>query len=273
MFSHTAESFSPSDPLFNVPFDPSFSFGSEAANLEYSILSAILGNPSPESQPEAQSPQIQYTPGVPGSTWTPDSLSQSQYNQSPIMGANGYGSSYAEQQPMLIQPSDTLSASPASQMSPQFMEPYPAMPQYQHSPKEQSANQQQQMQYAQPYAPHHQQQRQPSQQPQQPVAMHPLEPRYPREFHPSPSSTSAPPVFGRSSSRDSMILGSPTASNSPASTPVNASYTDGTESRGSHLQRIHARVTRPFDYTEGYHVLMKYLKSRCVSGHIDQHVT
>ncbi|KAI0040010.1 hypothetical protein FA95DRAFT_1503447 [Auriscalpium vulgare] len=41
--------FSPDDPMFNVPFDPSFPFGSEAANLEYSILSAILGNPSPES--------------------------------------------------------------------------------------------------------------------------------------------------------------------------------------------------------------------------------
>lgn len=35
------------DPLFNLAFDPAYTFGSEAANLEYSILSAILGNPSP----------------------------------------------------------------------------------------------------------------------------------------------------------------------------------------------------------------------------------
>jgi len=39
-------------------------------------------------------------------------------------------------------------------------------------------------------------------------------------------------------------------------------YADGTEARTSHLQRINARVTRPFDYTQGYHFLMKHLKSR-----------
>ncbi|KAF8608778.1 hypothetical protein BDV93DRAFT_583089 [Ceratobasidium sp. AG-I] len=32
----------PTDPLFNITFDPAYPFGSEAANLEYSILSAIL---------------------------------------------------------------------------------------------------------------------------------------------------------------------------------------------------------------------------------------
>ena len=46
------DSFSPTNPLFNPTFDaPSFPFGSEAANLEYSILSAILGNPPPEGNP------------------------------------------------------------------------------------------------------------------------------------------------------------------------------------------------------------------------------
>lgn len=38
------------DPLFNLAFDPTYPFGSEAANLEYSILSAILGNPSPPDE-------------------------------------------------------------------------------------------------------------------------------------------------------------------------------------------------------------------------------
>lgn len=38
------------DPLFNLAFDPTYAFGSEAANLEYSILSAILGNPSPPNE-------------------------------------------------------------------------------------------------------------------------------------------------------------------------------------------------------------------------------
>ena len=50
------DNFSPTDPLFNPAFDtPPFPFGSEAANLEYSILSAILGNPPPEGNPPSDS--------------------------------------------------------------------------------------------------------------------------------------------------------------------------------------------------------------------------
>jgi hypothetical protein len=50
------ETFPPTDTLFNPSFDASpFPFGSEAANLEYSILSAILGNPSPEGNPPSDS--------------------------------------------------------------------------------------------------------------------------------------------------------------------------------------------------------------------------
>ncbi|KAG8710829.1 Transcriptional regulator of nonfermentable carbon utilization [Ceratobasidium sp. 394] len=49
----------PTDPLFNITFDPAYPFGSEAANLEYSILSAILnqqpdsGNSNPSLDPAA----------------------------------------------------------------------------------------------------------------------------------------------------------------------------------------------------------------------------
>jgi hypothetical protein len=44
------DGFTAKDPLSNTPLNtPSFTFGSEAANLEYSILTAILGNASPES--------------------------------------------------------------------------------------------------------------------------------------------------------------------------------------------------------------------------------
>jgi hypothetical protein len=55
------DTFTSTDPLFNTAFDvPSYPFGSEAANLEYSILSAILGNPSPEghqpSDPNSTTP-------------------------------------------------------------------------------------------------------------------------------------------------------------------------------------------------------------------------
>jgi hypothetical protein len=45
--------------LFNPSFDASpFPFGSEAANLEYSILSAILGNPSPEANSPTDSTSV-----------------------------------------------------------------------------------------------------------------------------------------------------------------------------------------------------------------------
>src|SRR6267154_2840813 len=48
--------FTAKDALSNTPLNmPSFTFGSEAANLEYSILTAILGNPSPESNPTTDS--------------------------------------------------------------------------------------------------------------------------------------------------------------------------------------------------------------------------
>jgi hypothetical protein len=50
------DGFTAKDPLSNTPLNtPSFTFGSEAANLEYSILTAILGDPSRESNPTSDS--------------------------------------------------------------------------------------------------------------------------------------------------------------------------------------------------------------------------
>jgi hypothetical protein len=45
----------PNEPLVNMNFDAGFSFGSEATNLEYSMLSAILGNASDDSTLPMQS--------------------------------------------------------------------------------------------------------------------------------------------------------------------------------------------------------------------------
>ena len=82
-----AEPFPTNDPLFNVPFDPNFAFGSEAANLEYSILSAILGNPSPPDSASGTAPspsQHQLQPAVPNSAWSPEPLhSQPHYHPAP----------------------------------------------------------------------------------------------------------------------------------------------------------------------------------------------
>lgn len=107
------------DPLFNLTFDPDFTFGSEAANLEYSILSAILGNPSPPDSASAPSPS---QPPIPSSfqnsPWPPETLhTQPQYTQSG--SANPYGSAFGDQVQLLIPPSDTTLTT--SQSSPTFM--------------------------------------------------------------------------------------------------------------------------------------------------------
>ncbi|KAH0827385.1 hypothetical protein J3R83DRAFT_4038 [Lanmaoa asiatica] len=82
-----AEPFPTNDPLFNVSFDPHFAFGSEAANLEYSILSAILGNPSPPDSASGTAPspsQPQLQPTVPNSAWSPEPLhAQPHYQTGP----------------------------------------------------------------------------------------------------------------------------------------------------------------------------------------------
>ncbi|KAF8520427.1 hypothetical protein BU17DRAFT_46854 [Hysterangium stoloniferum] len=53
------------DPLFNLAFDPAYTFGSEAVNLEYSILTAILGNPSPPKPSRPSAAEASYIrPGI-----------------------------------------------------------------------------------------------------------------------------------------------------------------------------------------------------------------
>ena len=242
---YLAEPFPPDDHVFNLPFDPNFSFGSEAANLEYSILSAILGNPSPpESGPTEH-----------GGSWSTDTMCQNQFGRSPTMDIGGYPSYDANQ--MSIQPSETtLTASPT------FMDRYPPVAPYGQMQNGQSPGQQIQ------YSPQFAQQQQPKRQSQFPSStepLHPLHPRYSREIRNSPGPTTAPTAFiGRSSSTDSIAraaMGTSSPSDSPVSSSHQINYLDNA-CRGSQLQNINERVTRPYDYTEGYHFLMKHLPSR-----------
>jgi hypothetical protein len=53
-----AEPFATADPLFNLSFDPTLAFTSEASSLEYTILSAILGNPAPDGDGINQPPTL-----------------------------------------------------------------------------------------------------------------------------------------------------------------------------------------------------------------------
>lgn len=95
--------------------------------------------------------------------------------------------------------------------------------------------------------------------------LHPLQPRYPLDTRPKS------PIFGTfgyDSIKDtsSALLSPPnTSPTSTASAPSGTADLVRPQSRGSKLQSINDRVTTPYDYTEGYHFLMKHLPTRCVT--------
>ena len=125
--------FTAKDPLSDTPLiTPSFAYGSEAANLEYSILTAILGDPSPESNltsdshssaspppsvhpfssssPEYPSPWI----SAPGNSLLPSELNG--YLSSPLVTVGGIQSIF-EDSTLTLPSSDhsqTGSGSPSS---------------------------------------------------------------------------------------------------------------------------------------------------------------
>ncbi|RDB25289.1 Transcription activator of gluconeogenesis ERT1 [Hypsizygus marmoreus] len=223
-----SDSFPQDDGMLTGSFDPGFTFGSEAANLEYSILSAILGNPSPpasgDSPPSPDSVQHSY------SSWPSDPID---YTTSPSLGTitSSYTVSFIEQQPS-VQPSETtLTASP-SNTAHYLSYPYTAQ-QQQRTRSEDLGDQLTYPQYPSPN--------------QQEPPLHPLQPRYPVDLRPH-----SPP--------GNVFLHN-------AETSSNATNSSGTEperpkSGGSQLQSINDSVTKPYDYTEGYHFLMKHLPSR-----------
>lgn len=236
-----AESYTPqtnNDSLFNVSFDPSFSFGSEAANMEYSILSAILGNPSPPQStrtPPPPPPQSQFPP------WSTDSISlHHNYGQSP---SRTYGSSsYNVDSQVSTSPNTT-----------NFMA-------YPYQVQRSSSDSQDQLQYPQFLPP-----QSPRQQPQ--TDLHPLAPRHPEARSPLNNSG----VFIRAASPRGLFSPPPSNhSNSPTSTSsippgcTELALTRPSSCQSSQLQSIHDRVLTPYDYTQGYHFLMKHLPSRCV---------
>ena len=207
------------DSILTTSFDPNFPFGSEAANLEYSILSAILGNPSPSTDSSSTPPPQPL--GQPNySSWPSDPID---FATSPrLSSANtDYSSSYVDNQ--LSMAEQTVSTSPRN-AAPYLTYPYT---QAQHS--ELSAS----------YS-------------SQSSETHSLQPR--------PTN-----VFLHPKDMTSRGLLSPSLSNS-SSRSVTSGVADivRPKSCGSKLQSINDRVTTPFDYTEGYHFLMKHLPSRCV---------
>lgn len=228
------------ESLLATSFDPNFSFGSEAANLEYSILSAILGNPSPTESsstsppPQPQPPQYSSWPSDPIDFASPRLASSS----------NTFNSTYSENQMPIQQPDPTLSTSPGN--AHYLTYPYP------HSQRPDDLSD---LPYPASYSS------------QSTSANHPLQPRYPLETRPRTPPTT---VFLHSSEKDATsrgLLSPPPSTSSPSSiaaVPTGIADLARTQPCGTKLQTINDRVTTPYDYTEGYHFLMKHLPTRCV---------
>ncbi|KXN91038.1 Transcription activator of gluconeogenesis ERT1 [Leucoagaricus sp. SymC.cos] len=213
-----AESFAQADSLLGVPFDPNFSFGSEAANLEYSILSAILGNPSPPDSSTSPPP-----PPPPSYTSWASASDPIDFSTSPRLDAVNGSFASTKLMPFIF-----------SRNATNFLT-YP----YTQSQRSEDISD---LTYP----------------------LHPLQPRYPLDSRPK---SPIPGTFNNDTSKETStgLLSPPSSNASPSSTTsVPSGITDlfQPQSRGSKLQSINDRVTEPYDYTEGYHFLMKHLPTR-----------
>ncbi|KIY44482.1 hypothetical protein FISHEDRAFT_31460, partial [Fistulina hepatica ATCC 64428] len=227
------EPFAPNDPMFNLTFDSNFPFGSEAANLEYSILSAILGNPSPPDSSDS-------TPSAPAPSLSWSSSGDPLANQSPRLSAAF--NAFAEN-PLGLQPSD-LPPEPSPFMS--FSRKSPSQPSETASEISDATSQTPAATTAAPDLSAN------------PEPLHPLQPRYPLDTRPRSPLPNF--FFDKESSNQTTGLLTPPLSNSPRST---ASVVAGDSMcRVSHLKSITDRVVAPYDYTAGWHDIMKYLPGR-----------
>lgn len=248
-------------PAYQAP--GSYGIPAEAANLEYSILSAILGA-SPDSG-SGGSPATTHAPPVASTSYAPAQSSglaaaawpaepAGQYAQNQAGGAQGYtgagGPGYGEQQPPLaLPPSDTTYPAPsAGGVPPEYITPaattgYSAMYPPQAGPGASA-------QYADYAADQSQAQAQGSS----------------AGAYPSSSGvTQSPPSSFLSRPRRNNP-NSPTAARMVpnwAGSPISAQAIATGEGAGA-VQSVYKSVTKGYDYTQGYHFLMKHLSRRCV---------
>jgi hypothetical protein len=197
-----------------------FTFGSEAANLEYSILSAILGNPSP--------PDSSATP--------PQDLQYSRWSSDPIDLTSNLSPSYAESQ-ITVQQSDPALTGTNGNSTHYLTYPFPSG-QRPTGPTE--------LGYSAPYSP-------------QTTAVQQLQGRSANDCSRSPPISFQHSASNEVQPRGLFSLGIITSPGSIVS--ISAAMQDMPASK---WQGINDRVIVPYDYTEGYHFLMKHLPTRCV---------
>ncbi|OCH95120.1 hypothetical protein OBBRIDRAFT_643600 [Obba rivulosa] len=249
------------DPMF-PPFSPSsFQFGSDAANLEYSILSAILGTSDSASASGASqqpTPSTSYAPppgaGLP---WT-SSPDQMRFPGGPR--TDPPGNVYAPTGPasyeqLAIQPSETLSNAPVG--APAAGQDYMTMP---YAPP-QYAQQQgavpvsmsvpvSQVPREYPYAEYG------ADQARQGTTQGIQQGRFPQQASPGMSFLQRV-AAGAQGPGAVRAIRSPTISTGGWGTSLSAPIPPG-----DRAQSVYNSVTKPYDYTEGYHFLMKHLPQR-----------
>ncbi|KAI1794106.1 hypothetical protein LXA43DRAFT_971369 [Ganoderma leucocontextum] len=241
-------------PVYNVNPAVAASFGipAEAANLEYSILSAILGGspdsgsggspgiahatvPQPGSGPVAGAGSSSYvhaqSSGLSAASWPAEPL--------PGQGSPGYpptsAQSYGEQPQMTIQ-----AASVAGGVPPEYIAP--GAPGYYATQPGQGGPSQ--------YAEYDQSQ---AQVPQGQVSPQPTAAGVGGAPYPSPS-----PQSFLVRPRRQMSIASPTGSKWNG---TSFSHVGGSGNEGA-VQSVYRNVTKGYDYTEGYHFLMKHMTRR-----------
>ncbi|EPQ57294.1 hypothetical protein GLOTRDRAFT_137651 [Gloeophyllum trabeum ATCC 11539] len=241
----TSEPFLANDPMFDLTFNPNYSFVSEAANLEYSILSQILGSsPESDTSPPFSSASWPNEPLTP--TFTADSPTQ--YTTSTSLGgpADDYISSTSTyvDSPLAITPAETT-LKPDSSLPPNYMTlTYPTAGQ---------VSEEQPSQTAQNAYPLQSFERTPSLQ------------EYQSRFTLQERSSSTPTVSdsiyaGTSKDTEDSHISPPISVDSP-STDTSRSDTPAALGR-PRKDDVYKTVTAPYDYTEGYHFLMKHLPTR-----------
>ena len=249
------------DPATSFTFPPS-----DAANLEYSILSTILGSASDSTSPNLQA-QASQRSSIYGSQTSPTSPvngawpSEPSYRNgtSPPNSFAASGAAYAEQT-LAMQPPDTslpttnTSASTNNYSSPSTTTSYQQSSQY--SASRPSPAQIPDGQYAE----------------------------YPSTSRQTPSATSPSQYNGQSTQAATDAVSPPSNSNlqvaprsaAPPTRSSSATAVDRTQSTGTaswsgpgaedalETSSVYKAVTKAYDYTEGYHFLMKHLPTRYV---------
>ena len=234
--------------------------GSEGANLEYSILSAILGN-SPDSTSQGATGSPTVNPAAPSTTystssnasslvssrWPADAYAGSSQAAPSYASSAGAGpSNYADQAQLGMQASSSSQPLAAAQTLAAEYNGYPStgFTPGQGSPPSLNVPGQQPAPATYDYA-------------------------APANAQASPSSPTQrfAPYAQRAQAVGASIPGAMRAERGMAWASQAGIGAGSALAAGAQVgAKVYEAVTKPYDYTEGYHFLMKHLPTRCVRG-------